>query len=99
MSIWSHAKQDQVKAWSVSGFEIEGLADRLLVFGSGRGCVRIFSVHAEDLLLLYRQMAKQRFPGHPIVAFGIAGRDVALIAPKETDFVPCDAVSKYRVGC
>ena len=39
----------------------------------------------------HRDLGEQGFVGHPVVALGMVGRNVALVAPEKIDLVPRDA--------
>src|SRR2546423_11987960 len=88
VSIWTHAKKNEVKLGKGALLRTKKLLQRLFVFAGCSPRVRQLSGNAEDVFWRNWQLREQRLVGHAIVAVRTVGRDVALVAPEEENFVP-----------
>src|SRR5215470_17194481 len=88
MSIRPHTQQHQIETGQLVFAQTKKLSHRTLVLVRGGRCIGVFAVNAEDLVLTQEQVRKQSFASHAIVAVGVIGADMPLIAPEKKDSVP-----------
>ena len=85
------AQEDQIKAWKLAGREVEEIFDRLLVLLGRGGCIFFLGVNPKDIFRRHLDFREQGFVDHAVIAVGMVGRNVTLIAPEKIDLVPRDA--------
>lgn len=88
MTVGTHAKEDEVKAWEFARLKVEKSTQLAFIVGGSSGGIGIFCEHAKDVFRWDDDLGEQRFLDHPIIAFGVGGRDVAFVAEENKDAVP-----------
>ncbi len=82
MAVRTEAEQDQIEARKVTRAQFEEAAEFFFVISGGCGGVGIFreyTIHIPGGNWNFRQ---HRFIHHAVVAVGVVGRDVTLVAEK-----------------
>ena len=82
VAVGTHAEQDEVEAREFSGLEREEAAQFVFIFEGGCGGVGILRFHPEDIFGGNGNLRQQRLMHHAVVAVGVIGWDVALVAEK-----------------
>src|SRR4030095_16098891 len=74
------------------GRKLVKAVSNILLVSAGRGGRRgDVSRHAVYVVRGHWNVAQESLDGHPIIALGVIGADVALVSPEEVDFFPVNA--------